>query len=539
MKHSSLRSRRHRNPHTNEGDRQIKPFFSKSNSDSIQKKADKVPFFQAKLKIGNPNDKYEQEADTMANSVVNGSNSSQQIQAKEISTIQRNPLMGNEEEEAIQRVKEKEEEEPVQMMTSPEEKKEEETVQSKESEEEEEAIQRVKEKEEELQMKPETGGKTATPQLSSRIQDKTGKGKPLPDKARVEMENSFGADFSGINIHTDTQAVQLNKELGAQAFTHGRDVYFNAGKYRPESSEGKRLLAHELTHVIQQGASPAVRGNSKHQNSDIVQNCIQKQDSPNARIRRRARQWMRSGEGGYVRDERIRVRYRSDREDFLEEVRQVLSARMVSSNEAEREFARAMINYYGDVYEVHSRFSEISEYQELELVARITRRDTEAPSDRWILAIRIINPNFIDMEDDEVQGETRSIRERELIQLSHGFGRMASHAREIDTGDSHDATLSGAISAYCNNLIRLSRGERTMIPHDQYRGFARPYVEMAERDWRDLTSGRGNPALYRHPNEVISNCRAWARQELSQHGNTTNPETIESFVNLFNGYRHF
>jgi hypothetical protein len=68
------------------------------------------------------------------------------------------------------------------------------------------------------------------------------------------MESSFGVDLSGVNIHTDRDAIAMNKELGAQAFTHGKDIFFNSGKYNPDSSTGKHLLAHELTHTIQQEA---------------------------------------------------------------------------------------------------------------------------------------------------------------------------------------------------------------------------------------------------------------------------------------------
>ncbi len=67
------------------------------------------------------------------------------------------------------------------------------------------------------------------------------------------MESTFGAGFGGVKVHTDTQAVQMNKDLNAQAFTHGSDIYFNEGKYDDNSSEGQHLLAHELTHVVQQG----------------------------------------------------------------------------------------------------------------------------------------------------------------------------------------------------------------------------------------------------------------------------------------------
>ena len=69
------------------------------------------------------------------------------------------------------------------------------------------------------------------------------------------MESSFGADFGGVKIHADNTAVQLNKKLGAQAFTTGNNIYFNEGKYKPETQNGKKLLAHELTHTVQQGGS--------------------------------------------------------------------------------------------------------------------------------------------------------------------------------------------------------------------------------------------------------------------------------------------
>ncbi len=298
MRKSSLINRRHRNPQVKEGERQ-QPFFSKSNAGVVQKKEDHLPFFQAKLAIGQPGDKYEQEADAVANQVVNAPGSSPQIQQKEISTIQRSTLTENQEEKPVQA--QKEEEEPVQMMPSNEKEEEgiqmqveeeEEPLQKKESEEEElqmqqeeeEPLQRVEsEEEEELQMKSETVNTTAKPQLSSRIQGKRGKGKPIPKNDRSYLENAFGTDFSGVNIHTDAESVQMNKELGAQAFTHGEDVYFNAGKYRPENSEGKRLLAHELTHVVQQKGANTLR--KKSRKGDSINHhsegpILQKQQAP-------------------------------------------------------------------------------------------------------------------------------------------------------------------------------------------------------------------------------------------------------------------
>ena len=67
------------------------------------------------------------------------------------------------------------------------------------------------------------------------------------------MESRFGTDFSDVRIHTGGEAAQLSRDLDAQAFTVGNDIYFNNEKFAPESAEGRHLLAHELTHTIQQG----------------------------------------------------------------------------------------------------------------------------------------------------------------------------------------------------------------------------------------------------------------------------------------------
>jgi hypothetical protein len=97
-------------------------------------------------------------------------------------------------------------------------------------------------------------------------------GQPLLEADRSFMGKRFGADFSGVRVHTDSNAVQLNRELNAQAFTRGRDVYFGAGRYSPGTSSGKQLLAHELTHVVQQK-----RG---HQNLQRYVTCELREDCP-------------------------------------------------------------------------------------------------------------------------------------------------------------------------------------------------------------------------------------------------------------------
>ncbi len=79
-------------------------------------------------------------------------------------------------------------------------------------------------------------------------------GRPIEPDVRAEMERGFGRDFSQVRIHTDGAASRMNRDLRARAITHQSDIYFRAGEYRPESSTGRELLAHELTHTIQQGA---------------------------------------------------------------------------------------------------------------------------------------------------------------------------------------------------------------------------------------------------------------------------------------------
>ncbi len=233
-----------------------------SNSNLFQKEQGEGAFIQAKLKVGKPGDKYEVEADNVAEKVVEGNNQSNgpenkasffspaatptiqkqedtEVQEKSIAetitpTVQLAPA-----EEEVQKV----EEESIQAM-------EEENVQSKE--EEEESIQAKED--EEVQAKLNISKKTKT-NLSSRIQSAKGKGSSMPADLKTNMESGFGADFSGVKIHTGSESAAMNKDLGAKAFTNKNDIFFNEGKFNPQSKDGQTLIAHELTHTIQQGAS--------------------------------------------------------------------------------------------------------------------------------------------------------------------------------------------------------------------------------------------------------------------------------------------
>jgi Domain of unknown function (DUF4157) len=91
------------------------------------------------------------------------------------------------------------------------------------------------------------------PEIEGSIQQERRSGQGLDHGVRRQMESSFGADFSGVRVHTDHKADSLNRDLSARAFTTGQDIFFRQGAYQPASSDGRELIAHELTHVVQQG----------------------------------------------------------------------------------------------------------------------------------------------------------------------------------------------------------------------------------------------------------------------------------------------
>ena len=115
-------------------------------------------------------------------------------------------------------------------------------------------VRRLRE-EEELIMAKGISGKApeVSDNLQARLNQSKGGGQPLPAETMFFMENRFGVDFSPVRIHADSEAAQMARGLNAEAFTYGRDIYFGAGRYAQGILSGKKLLAHELTHVVQQG----------------------------------------------------------------------------------------------------------------------------------------------------------------------------------------------------------------------------------------------------------------------------------------------
>jgi hypothetical protein len=95
-------------------------------------------------------------------------------------------------------------------------------------------------------------GPSPTPEFASALVGSKGGGAPLPGPVKAEMESAFGVDFGGVRVHTDSRAVEMSRGINAYAFTYGQDIYFNQGAFEPASREGTHLLAHELTHTLQQ-----------------------------------------------------------------------------------------------------------------------------------------------------------------------------------------------------------------------------------------------------------------------------------------------
>ena len=112
--------------------------------------------------------------------------------------------------------------------------------------------------------------------FEKRLQASRGSGSPLPEPVRSFMEARLGADFSNVRVHSDSRAMDLNREINAKAFTQGTDIYFRPGAYDPRSTQGQQLLAHELTHVVQQGAAgrveaPAQRKTLSASGAQVIQ----------------------------------------------------------------------------------------------------------------------------------------------------------------------------------------------------------------------------------------------------------------------------
>jgi hypothetical protein len=110
-----------------------------------------------------------------------------------------------------------------------------------------------------IQRKESLAGTLASDATSNQMYLSKGNGSGIDSNTQTFMQSRFGADFSDVKIHAGNDSIQMNRELNAKAFTVGNDIYFNEGQYNPDSIEGLHLLAHELTHTIQQNSFKAIQ----------------------------------------------------------------------------------------------------------------------------------------------------------------------------------------------------------------------------------------------------------------------------------------
>jgi outer membrane biosynthesis protein TonB len=219
------------------------PFFGKTKAE-IKKKDD--VFFQTKLEVDDKSSVHEQQANTVAGKVQKAEEEKQTVpgkkdEEKDKPAVQK--MDAKKEDEKAPQTKEKEKE-PVQKM-SEQDKKEESQVQKKEEEGRQTAVMAA----------GEAKGPSSPAHKSSleeQIRASKGKGLPLPSDVRETLESAMNYDLSMVRIHTGNDAIEMNRELNSLAFTNENDIYFNEGKYQPYTIAGKALLAHEITHVIQQ-----------------------------------------------------------------------------------------------------------------------------------------------------------------------------------------------------------------------------------------------------------------------------------------------
>ncbi|MCK9494453.1 MAG: DUF4157 domain-containing protein [Dehalococcoidia bacterium] len=231
---------------------------------------------QRSMEVGAAGDSHEVEADAVAREIVAAGPAQRAAEEEELqaSHLQRQEAPEEEGEELqmkrLDRVAE--EEEALQAKHVQRAGLEEEELQAKHvqraAEEEELQMKRLDRAadEDELQMSrldrdaaPEVGmdGGSVSAETSGMVESARGGGSALAPDVRREMEGHFGADFSGVRVHQGAEASDLNSRLSARAFTTGSDIFVGQGGLNAGSRGGKELLAHELTHVVQQGAAPA------------------------------------------------------------------------------------------------------------------------------------------------------------------------------------------------------------------------------------------------------------------------------------------
>ena len=238
---------------------QLQPVLNGKNKSSNSLRDPKEESVQAKLKVSQPGDHYEKQADQVADQYVHQtpvSRDSRSILKESNKLTLFSQAGGNEKELDLLEAKALEKQIQPSLGDIPEINghggpKSSEIIVSRAAEK--QAVQKYPNG---IQQKSTNPVKYVDDSFENTLNQNLSGGEPLPTMLRLQMEAFFGADLSGIQIHTDSNAILLARHIGAKAFTFGRDIFFNAGFFNPNSREGQWLIAHELAHTMQQGFAP-------------------------------------------------------------------------------------------------------------------------------------------------------------------------------------------------------------------------------------------------------------------------------------------
>ncbi|MFN4871144.1 MAG: LirA/MavJ family T4SS effector, partial [Pseudanabaena sp.] len=335
---------------------------------------------QAKLNIGEPDDKYEKEADANAERVVQQINSPLQEQS-----FQRQELM--------------EEEDELQMKSL-------------------------------IQRRENIGGGVASTDLESSIQSERGSGQSLDPNLQEKMGQAMGADFSGVRVHTDAQSDQLNKSIQAKAFTTGQDVFFRQGAYVPSSRNGQELIAHELTHVVQQNGGAVQRSfhTKQQKKEDGMREPIAAVDKHSEKKRQHLELVRQSRSIGVTSAKPEEIQRRFDFDKLLlnePELREQLFKKGINIDDLE------------EIQELLEDKSEVQRYLKI-LEERVNRMFEKSGSEKKYtraldMALWEEEKIWMDIEDSEVSSE-RSKGHVELIPESGGQEEQDAFMTKIRGG---------------------------------------------------------------------------------------------------------
>jgi len=114
--------------------------------------------------------------------------------------------------------------------------------------------------------KQNSGSHDLDDETVGRINQERSQGQSLDNTVQTQMSQALGMNLSHVDVHTSHEADSLNRQLNAKAFTTGKDIFFREGEYQPHSSSGQHLIAHELSHVVQQSTGQVPTGNSMRVN---------------------------------------------------------------------------------------------------------------------------------------------------------------------------------------------------------------------------------------------------------------------------------